>query len=93
MFICTESLLPTEKEQLTFLSLPQANNKAISVVEVGAGTAACPKGLQVIHATVEGEVDLEEVLKEQSLIKEERNKREKAANMGQMGSAAAISSP
>jgi len=71
MFISNESLLPTEKEQLTFLSLPQTSNKAISVVEVGAGTAACPKGLHVIHASVEGELDLDAILIEQNLLKEE----------------------
>jgi len=71
MFLCKESLLPTDKEQLTFLSLPQEGNKPIRVVEVGAGTAACPKGLHVLHATVEGEVELEDVLREDGLIKEE----------------------
>jgi len=71
MFISKDSLLPTEKEQLTFISLPQEANKAIHVVEVGAGTAACPKGLHVVHSTVEGELDLEEVMKKEGIIKEE----------------------
>jgi len=56
------SLLPTDKEQLTFLSLPKERGgmreSAAHLVEVGAGTAACPKGLQLLHASSAGNVDL-----------------------------------
>jgi len=71
MFVSKESLLPTEKEQITFLSLPQEGDKPIRVVEVGPGTAACPKGLHVIHATVEGEMGLEDIMKEEGIVQEE----------------------
>merc|ERR1719341_2278290 len=71
MFVAKESLLPTEKEQITFLSLPQEDDRPVRVVEVGPGTAACPKGLHVMHATVEGEMGLEDVLKEEGILKEE----------------------
>jgi len=67
-----ESLLPTEKEQITFLSLPQRNNNPVRVVEVGPGTAACPKGLHVVHATVEGEEDPEGILKDAGIVKEDK---------------------
>ena len=56
------SLLPTDKEQLTFLSLPKERGgmreSAAHLVEVGAGTAACPKGLHLLHASSAGNVDL-----------------------------------
>merc|ERR1719370_134173 len=56
------SLLPTDKEQLTFLSLPKEKDGlregAAHLIEVGAGTAACPKGLHLLHASTCGEVDL-----------------------------------
>lgn len=56
------SLLPTDKEQLTFLSLPKEKDglrgSAAHLIEVGAGTAACPKGLHLLHASTSGEVDL-----------------------------------
>jgi len=71
IFLSKESLLPTEKEQITFLSLPQEGDKPIRVVEVGSGTAACPKGLHVIHATVEGEMGLEAIMKEVGIVQEE----------------------
>merc|ERR1712192_191560 len=61
----------TEKEQITFLSLPQEGDRPVRVVEVGPGTAACPKGLHVMHATVEGELGLEDVLKKEGILKEE----------------------
>merc|ERR1719430_1245122 len=56
------SLLPTDKEQLTFLSLPKEKDGlregAAHLIEVGPGTAACPKGLHLLHASTSGEVDL-----------------------------------
>ena len=56
------SLLPTDKEQLTFLSLPKQKDglrgSAAHLIEVGAGTAACPKGLHLLHASTSGEADL-----------------------------------
>merc|ERR1719268_684564 len=56
------SMLPTEKEQLTFLSMPKnqdgSRKSAIHLIEVSSGTAACPKGLHMLHASSAGEVDL-----------------------------------
>ena len=58
--LLSDSILPSEKEQLTFLSLPSEQNesytnKAITthtfVQEVGFGPAACPKGMYVLHTT------------------------------------------
>jgi len=50
VYVTQSSLLPTEKEQLTLLSLPA--KEPLHVLEVGPGTAACPKGLQVVHASM-----------------------------------------
>ena len=56
------SMLPTEKEQLTFLSMPKnqdgSRKSAFHLIEVSSGTAACPKGLHMLHASSAGEVDL-----------------------------------
>jgi len=62
------SLLPTDKEQLTFLSLPKEEKdglreSAAHLIEVGSGTAACPKGLHLLHASTSGEVDLVDEVK------------------------------
>merc|ERR1712212_1028467 len=52
----------TDKEQLTFLSLPKQKDglrgSAAHLIEAGAGTAACPKGLHLLPASPSGEVDL-----------------------------------
>lgn len=62
VLVSKASLLPTDKEQLTFLSLPKekdgSRESAAHLVEVGAGTAACPKGLHLLHASSAGKVDL-----------------------------------
>merc|ERR1719431_34144 len=71
LFITKESLLPTEKEQITFLSLPQSNGKPVKIVEVGPGTAACPKGLHVVHASMEGEGEPGDIIKDEGIIKED----------------------
>merc|ERR1711953_766065 len=56
------SMLPTEKEQLTFLSMPKnqdgSRKSALHLIEVSSGTAACPKGLHMLHASSAGKVDL-----------------------------------
>ena len=46
VFITESSILAADKEQITLLSLP--GEEITHVIEVGPGTAACPKGLQVI---------------------------------------------
>ena len=71
LFITKESLLPTEKEQITFLSLPQSNGKPVNIMEVGPGTAACPKGLHVVHASMEGEGEPGDIIKDEGIIKED----------------------
>merc|ERR1719233_1942464 len=71
LFITKESLLPTEKEQITFLSSPQSNGNPVQVVEVGPGTAACPKGLHVVHASMEGEGEPGDIIKDEGIIKED----------------------
>merc|ERR1719266_2116829 len=45
VMVTSASLLPSDTEQLTFLSLPQETGPGpITVIEVGAGAAACPRG-------------------------------------------------
>ena len=62
VLLSSASLLPTDKEQLTFLSLPKIEDglreSAAHLIEVSAGTAACPKGLHLLHASTSGNVDL-----------------------------------
>lgn len=69
--LLSDSILPSEKEQLTFLSLSPENlfrfhpdetdklSSYIYVQEVGHGTAACPKGMYVLHLTQKVDVDEE----------------------------------
>jgi hypothetical protein len=45
IYITNRSVLASEKDQLTFLSLPGA--APINLIEINAATGACPKGLQV----------------------------------------------
>lgn len=71
VIISKESLLPTEKEQITFISLPSNFGKPVNIIEVGQGTAACPKGLHVLHASVAGDADCEHILRESGIIKDE----------------------
>ena len=59
--LLSESVLPHEREQLTFVSLPAeqcdraVNEKPLTsntfVQEVGFGPAVCPKGMYVLHMT------------------------------------------
>jgi len=71
VFISSQSLLPTENEQITFLSLPREDGKYISVIEVGAGTAACPKGLHVLHASSKESEDIDSLLRREKIINEQ----------------------
>jgi len=70
-----DSVMPTEKEQLTFVSLPPVNAKEghyTFVKEVGFGTAACPKGMYVLHLTsrCDGDVDDVATLDEKRILDE-----------------------
>ncbi|XP_023339361.1 rab proteins geranylgeranyltransferase component A-like [Eurytemora carolleeae] len=71
MFITETSLLPSEKEQITLLTMQ--TQEPLHVIEVGPGTATCPKGLQVVHASCkdwgeEIEERVREVLPEKSIL-------------------------
>ena len=71
VFLSTQSMAPADKEQITFLSLPQDTLTPINLIEVGAGAAATPRGLHLLHAAGEGSLDLELVCKTKELVKEE----------------------
>ena len=53
VFITNKSIMPAEKEPLTFLQFPPGptNRNPITVIEVGPSTQACPKGLFIVHMT------------------------------------------
>ena len=74
VMVSSASLLPSDKEQLTFLSLPQETpgSGPIHVIEVGAGAAACPRGLHLLHLTGPGpELDLEMTARVRGLVTED----------------------
>ena len=71
VFLSSQSMAPGDKEQITFLSLPQDTGTPINLMEVGAGAAATPRGLHLLHAAGEGTLDLELVCKTKELVKEE----------------------
>ena len=72
VFLSAASLLPSDKEQLTFLSLPQETGPGpITVIEIGAGAAACPRGFHLLHLTGPGELDLETTAKARGLVTQE----------------------
>ena len=51
--LINESILPSEKEQLTFVSCPPANaNDGFTfVTEAGHGACVCPRGMYCLHLT------------------------------------------
>lgn len=53
VFITNKSIMPAEKEPLTFLQFPPGPNhpNPVTVIEVGPSTHACPKGLFLVHMT------------------------------------------
>lgn len=72
VMVSSASLLPSDTEQLTFLSLPQETGSGpIHVIEVGAGAAACPRGLHLLHLTGPGELDLEMTARVRGLVTED----------------------
>jgi len=72
VMVSSSSLLPSDTEQVTFLSLPQETGSGpIHVIEVGAGAAACPRGLQLLHLTGPGDLDLEMTARVRGLVSEE----------------------
>ena len=64
--LAADSIMPSEKEQLTFLSVPPKStaDSYTYVTEVGHGAAVCPKGMYCLHLTKSreknGENDLQE---------------------------------
>merc|ERR1719300_1527046 len=71
VFVTQQSLLPSDKEQITFLSLPQETGPGIHVIEVGAGAAATPRGLHLIHVSADGTLDLEMTMKVKNIVSED----------------------
>ena len=57
MCLLSGSILPSEREQLTFASIPNEQNEPSSssvptyVQEAGFGPSVCPKGMYVLHMT------------------------------------------
>ena len=57
--LTTESILPSEKEQLTFLSVPPnksddsdaPGDSYTYVTEAGHGASVCPRGMYCLHLT------------------------------------------
>ena len=51
--LINESILPSEKEQLTFVSCPpaNANDSYTFVMEAGHGACVCPRGMYCLHLT------------------------------------------
>ncbi|XP_027206545.2 rab proteins geranylgeranyltransferase component A 1 [Penaeus vannamei] len=64
IFVTDRSIMPNDKEQLTFLRFPakNGNTKPINVLEIGSGSGVCPKDLYCIHMTCLG-YDAEEDFK------------------------------
>merc|ERR1719348_1135630 len=71
VFVTQQSLLPSDKEQITFLSLPQETGPGIQVIEVGAGAAATPRGLHLMHVSAAGKLDLEMMMKIKNIVTED----------------------
>merc|ERR1719348_832351 len=71
VFVTQQSLLPSDKEQITFLSVPQETGPGIHVIEVGAGAAGTPRGLHLIHVSAEGTLDLEMTMKIKNIVSED----------------------
>ena len=51
--LTNDSMVPSEKEQLTFLTVPpkEAGRSYTYVTEVGHGASVCPRGMYCIHMT------------------------------------------
>ncbi|KAJ1521318.1 hypothetical protein ONE63_002994 [Megalurothrips usitatus] len=66
VFITNKSIMPAEKEPLTFLQFPPGptHPNTVTVIEVGPSTHACPKGLFVLHMTCKQNKSAREDLQE-----------------------------
>ncbi|KAK9870755.1 hypothetical protein WA026_009716 [Henosepilachna vigintioctopunctata] len=62
--ITNKSLVNSEKEHMTLLLYPAANNKLCTVLELGSLTGTCPKNLFLVHITTKGSDDPKEDLRE-----------------------------
>ena len=53
VFLTDSSILQEDppREDVTLLSIPRAGAQPVRVVEVGAATYACPKGMYLVHMT------------------------------------------
>ena len=72
--LLSDSILPHEKEQLSFVSIPPSETSEgyAFVQEVGFGAAACPRGMYCLQSTVEGDSDYDPLLKDLRSSKEKR---------------------
>ena len=71
IYVTSQSILPSDKEQITFLSLPQDTGPGIHVIEVGAGAAATPRGLHLLHVSGSRDLDLGLVAQTNNLISDD----------------------
>ncbi|XP_059051334.1 rab proteins geranylgeranyltransferase component A 2 [Achroia grisella] len=65
IFITNGTILPSEKEPLSLLRFPPLSEKdnAVTVLEVGAATGSCPKGLFVVYFITNKVTDAESDLR------------------------------
>lgn len=65
ILLTNKSILPADKEQLTFMRLPAGNGllNPVWVVELGSAAMACPSDLYVVHLTCDKTIDAENDLK------------------------------
>merc|ERR1712126_532105 len=72
IYVTKQSLAFSEKEQITFLSLPQQTGENIHVIEVGAGTMATPRGLHLVHVSASGtDIDLDVAMRVKNIVSDE----------------------
>merc|ERR1719158_1933229 len=72
IYVSKQSLVPSEKEQITFLSLPQEAGGNIHVIEVGAGTMATPRGLHLVHVSASGpDIDLDVAVRVKNIVSDD----------------------
>ncbi|XP_034245153.1 rab proteins geranylgeranyltransferase component A 1 [Thrips palmi] len=66
VFITNKSIMPSEKEPLTFLQFPPgpSHPNPVTVIEVGPSTHACPQGLFMVHMTCKQSKSAKEDLQE-----------------------------
>ena len=81
MYECmTKGFLPTQCSEVSsqvrvvrcsHLVVPEDSDTHINMIEVGVGAASTPRGLHLLHAADQSNLDLELVCKSRELVKEE----------------------